>query len=196
MSSDCGAPTNASTTAAATPTVTNHPVETRPLSSRLVTAQTVAEVAMTRRCRHDTHQITGTSNPPPRISSGSPTDCAAPGTQRRQLVPRDATALSAWLREPTLTSRNLQTITALRAAARAAHRKAVTRSVLRVLLWITTVLAGITELSVIGATASGVYRNQPVGVAIGVNIFIGLIFVVLLFFALSGPQRIRKRRNK
>jgi hypothetical protein len=116
--------------------------------------------------------------------------------QRRQLVPRDATALSDWLREPSLTSRNLHTITDLRATARGAHRKAVTRSVLRVLLWITTVLAGITELSVIGATASGVYRNQPVGVAIGVNIFIGLIFVVLLFFALSGPQRIRKRRNK
>lgn len=116
--------------------------------------------------------------------------------QRRHLVPRDVTTLSAWLREPTLTSRNLQTITDLRAAARGARGKALTRSARRVLLWITTVLAGVMALGAIGATASGGYRNQPVGVAIGVNIAFGLIFVVLLFFALSGPQQIRKRRNK
>jgi len=110
------------------------------------------------------------------------------------LVPRIPAAMNAWLREPSPTSRVRQTIPDLRAAAWRGRGKRVAGSIGRILLWITTAVVGILELGVIIATISGGFSGPSV--AITENIFFGLIFLTLVFFAASGPRRIRDRRRR
>ncbi|HEX3784259.1 MAG TPA: restriction endonuclease [Pseudonocardiaceae bacterium] len=110
-----------------------------------------------------------------------------------KLVPHSAAEISYWLHEPSSLWRQ-QTIHDLRNGVRRVRGKAAARSTAHVLLWIGTAFAGLLELGAIGAAASGGFPNG--GDAIGANVFFGLVFLTVLFFALSMPRRIRDRRSR